>query len=100
MISHQKNTQEAAAGTPEEFLDSFEKNLAAQTDFQAVELLMKKLQFLGTHFDPFGAEVSGECQAIMDSLQLAAHLQNPYLATNILLRLLDKTEEKLNALKN
>jgi hypothetical protein len=61
---------------------------------------MKKLQFLGSNFDPFGAGPSLECQAIMDHLDLTPHLQNPYLATNILLRLLDKTEEKLNSLKN
>lgn len=85
--------------TPESFVVSFEKNLKAQTDFRTVEMLMKKLQFLGSNFDPFGAGVSEECQAIMDSLQLTTHLQNPYLATNILLRLLDKTEERLNSLK-
>ncbi len=85
--------------TPESFVVSFEKNLGLESDFAAVEMLMKKLQFLGSNFDPFGAETSTECQAIMDSLQLTTHLQNPYLATNILLRLLDKTEERLNSLK-
>ncbi len=85
--------------TPESFVASFEKNLIAETEFAAVEILMKKLQFLGSNFDPFGAEVSAECQSIMDTLHLTTHLQNPYLATNILLRLLDKTEERLNSLK-
>ncbi len=99
MISNQKNTIAVAEKTPESFLDSFEKNLASQTEFAVVEILMKKLQFLGSNFDPFGAEASLECQAIMDTLQLTSHLQNPYLATNILLRLLDKTEERLNSLK-
>jgi hypothetical protein len=99
MISNQKNTLVTKDATPESFLNSFEKNLEVQTDFAAVEILMKKLQFLGSNFDPFGAEASPECQAIMDTLQLTTHLQNPYLATNILLRLLDKTEERLNSLK-
>lgn len=99
MISNQKNTLTQDAETPENFLISFEKNLAAETNFAVVEMLMKKLQFLGSNFDPFGAEVSGECQAIIETLDLATHFRNPYLATNILLRLLDKTEERLNSLK-
>ncbi len=99
MISNQKNTITTEELTPESFVVSFEKNLCDETDFSAVEILMKKLQFLGSHFDPFGAEVSEECQTIMETLELTAHLQNPYLATNILLRLLDKTEERLNSLK-
>lgn len=98
MISNQKNTL-PSAGSHEEFLSSFEKNLLAQTDFAKVDILMKQLQFLGSNFDPFGAEISDECQAIMNALDLTTHFQNPYLATNILLRLLDKTEERLNSLK-
>jgi hypothetical protein len=99
MISNQKNTLKTSEMTPESFVVSFEKNLGLETDFAAVEMLMKKLQFLGSNFDPFGAETSTECKAIMDTLHLTTHLQNPYLATNILLRLLDKTEERLNSLK-
>lgn len=99
MISNQKNTLKEPSVSQEEFLNSFEKDLLAQTDFTTVELLMKQLQFLGSNFDPFGAEMTSECQVIMDKLDLTVHLQNPYLATNILLRLLDKTEERLNSLK-
>jgi hypothetical protein len=64
-----------------------------------VEILMKKLQFLGMNFDPFQNESENECGQIMDQLGLSEHMKNPYLATNILLRLLDKTEERLNNLK-
>ena len=99
MISNQKNTVTNPAQTHESYLISFEENLLNQTDFAVVELLMKKLQFLGSNFDPFGAEASLECKSIMDTLDLTTHFQNPYLATNILLRLLDKTEERLNSLK-
>lgn len=60
---------------------------------------MKKLQFLGLNFDPFQAEIGNECGQIMDQLGLREHMMNPYQATNILLRLLDKTEERLNNLK-
>lgn len=60
---------------------------------------MKKLKFLGLNFDPFAPEVSEECQQIMNNLGLTEHLKNPYQATNILLRLLDKTEDRVNNLK-
>lgn len=68
-------------------------------DLLEVELLMKKLQFLGINFDPFQVETGNECGQIMDQLGLTDHMRNPYLATNILLRLLDKTEERINNLK-
>lgn len=89
---------EIAATSPENYLASFEKNLSSLREISEVELLMKKLQFLGLNFDPFG-DITVECQQVMDNLGLTLHLQNPYLATNILLRLLDKTEEHLNQLK-
>lgn len=69
------------------------------TVVEDVELLMKKLQFLGLNFDPFQTEIGNECVQIMDQLQMREHMMNPYQATNILLRLLDKTEERLNNLK-
>lgn len=83
----------------ERFLVSFEKNLLEISDLKEVEILMKKLQFLGLNFDPFQAEIGNECGQIMDQLGLREHMMNPYQATNILLRLLDKTEERLNNLK-
>ena len=68
-------------------------------DVLEVELLMKKLQYLGLNFDPFQDATENECGQIMDQIGLTDHMKNPYLATNILLRLLDKTEERLNNLK-
>jgi hypothetical protein len=83
----------------ESFLLTFEKKLLGLNDILELELLMKKLQFLGLNFDPFQNVVESECEQIMDQLGMSAHMRNPYLATNILLRLLDKTEERLNNLK-
>ncbi len=99
MNSLQKLNTGISADTHETFLVTFEKNLLTANDVLEVELLMKKLQFLGINFDPFQNESSTECIEIMDQLGLTIHMQNPYLATNILLRLLDKTEERLNNLK-
>ncbi len=99
MNSLQKQTHGTEPDSHENFVFTFEKNLQNMHDVFEVELLMKKLQFIGLNFDPFAEEVPSECLAAMDSLALTKHLTNPYLATNILLRLLDKTEERLNNLK-
>ncbi len=99
MNSFQKQSTTATTETHESFLITFENNLLKMMDILEVELLMKKLQFLGLNFDPFQNEVENECVQIMEQLGLTHHMQNPYLATNILLRLLDKTEERLNNLK-
>lgn len=98
MNSLQKQTTEQASDTPENFVMEFEKRLLV-IELMEAEQTMKKLKFLGLHFDPFSSEVSSECQQVMDNLGLTNHLKNPYLATNILLRLLDKTEERVNNLK-
>ncbi len=68
-------------------------------DLEEVERLMKKLQFLGLNFDPFQQETGSECDQILEQLGLRSLMVNPYESTNILLRLLDKTEEKLKTLK-
>lgn len=98
MNSLLKQTINDAPETPEDFVMEFEKKMLAYGILEA-ELIMTKLKFLGVNYDPFNPEVTSECQQIMDNLGLAVHLQNPYLATNILLRLLDKTEERVNNLK-
>ena len=67
--------------------------------FGDLEMLMKKLQYLGLHFDPFDQVVSSECQEILKQLDLIEQFQNPYQATNMLLRLLDLTEERINQIK-
>lgn len=99
MNSLQKQATSEAASSHETFLVSFEKNLLALDSVLEVEKLMTKLQFLGIHFDPFQNESGSECSQIMDQLGMTEHMKNPYLATNILLRLLDKTEERINNLK-
>ncbi len=98
MNSLLKQTPAPSRETTESFVLEFEKMLLA-TGILEAELIMTKLKYLGINFDPFNPDVTSECQQIMDNLQLSEHLKNPYLATNILLRLLDKTEEQVNNLK-
>jgi hypothetical protein len=97
MSSIQKHESGQTSST-EDFLLAFERRLL-ELPLEEAELTMKKLKFLGLNYDPFSQELSSECQQLMDNLELTTHLQNPYLATNVLLRLLDKTEERLNQFK-
>lgn len=99
MSSIQKQNAPFPGNSSDTFLSSFELELSSLKNIGEVELLMKKLQFLGLNYDPFGPEMSDECRQVMDHLGLTHEFKNPYQATNILLRLLDKTEEHLNNLK-
>ena len=99
MNSLQKQNKTGVGFSDQDVLISFENQLESMTTFSEVELLFKKLQFLGLNFDPFQSEIESECVQILDQLKLTEQMKNPYLATNILLRLLDLTEEKLKSLK-
>jgi hypothetical protein len=99
MNSLQQTSESPGSISPEDFVKEFEAKLEREQDAETVEKLHVKLQFLGLNFDPFAGEASGECRQVMQSLGLTQHLSNPYLATNLLLRLLDKTEERINQLK-
>jgi hypothetical protein len=83
----------------ENFIKEFQQQLQT-LELSELELVDKKLKFLGLNFDPFNQETSPECEQIMDTLGLTVHLRNPYQATNILLQLLDMAEEELTKLKN
>ena len=97
------STSKQPQSTPEKvspsLVSDFEAGLLSMRNLQDVELLMKKLKFLGLNYDPFNQEIPSECREVMESLNLPLNLENPYQATNILLRLLDKTEEQINNLK-
>ncbi len=81
------------------FLAAFEIKLSQVSDLEDAERLMKKLQFLGLNFDPFQDDPGSECVNILNQLGLQGLTFNPYEATNIILRLLDITEERLKNLK-
>src|SRR5690554_1131351 len=94
------NTSSTKVVAPQDFMANFESDIQAMNDVEEVELLYKKIKFLGLHFDPFSAQVSTECQQILNQFGLYQYLDNPYQMTNILLRLLDKVEERINNLKH
>jgi hypothetical protein len=92
----QKNSEEKKI----DFISDYEIKINSIKSVSVVKKLFKQLKYLGLNYDPFNAEVSPECFQIIEDLKLSDHLHNPYEATNILLKLLDVTEEKLNQFKN
>jgi hypothetical protein len=98
MDSDLKSYQATDTRSSEDFVQEFEKKILA-SDLDETELIFKKLKFLGLNYDPFQPVLNTECSQILESFGLLNQMSNPYQATNILLRLLDKTEEKLNNLK-
>lgn len=98
MDSVLKSHQATNAKSTEDLVEEFERKILA-SDLDQTELIFKKLKFLGLNFDPFQPELNSECWQILENFGLLNQMSNPYQATNILLRLLDKTEEKLNNLK-
>jgi len=100
MNSLQKLTLPQSVTSSEDYVSHFETLISKMTGASDVEIIMKKLKFLGLNFDPFGAEISSECSLLMEDVGLNQFLNNPYQLTNILLRLLDITEERLNNLKH
>jgi hypothetical protein len=99
MNSLQKQTTPDLLETPELYILKFETHLSDMNKWQDAELLLLKLQFLGVNYDPFSDQNPEECSQVIENLGLSEHLKNPYEATNMILRLLDKTEERLNKLK-
>jgi hypothetical protein len=89
------STQES----PGTYLEQFLSALTSMTNPSDVERIYKKLQYLGVNFDPFAGNGSDECRQVIKDLGLTGEFANPYQATNLLLRLLDMTEERLNLLK-
>ncbi|GEM_PF-1269794 len=83
----------------QDYRESFKLGLSALDDFEKVDLIFKKLHFLGIHFDPFQDVEIPEVKQIIEQLGLITHLSNPYQATNLLLQLLDDAEERLKQLK-
>jgi hypothetical protein len=99
MNSLQKNSNHSSLESLDTFIQNFEFKLL-QADLAEVEMTNKKLKFLGLNYDPFDLNLNEECAQILENLGLSIHFQNPYVATNILLKLLDKVEERLNNLKH
>ena len=88
-----------------DYLREFKKKIDLMNTINDVSLIHQKLKFLGLNYDPFLQHseqeifVRDECQQILKELHLTEYMNNPYEVTNLLLRLIDLTEEKLHLLQ-
>jgi hypothetical protein len=57
-----------------------------------LDLVIKKLNYVCLNFDPYGQEPSIEVDNIMMDYELNEFTSNPFDFTNILLQMLDKTD--------
>ncbi len=76
------------------FVSSLKRVKSAKT----LALHQKRLQFLAQNFDPFASTMSNECQQVVTFYGLDGAIQDPFLFTNVILRMLDVLEEKQRAL--
>lgn len=57
-----------------------------------LDIVIKKLNFLCLNFDPYDQEPSIEVENILNEFELNDYLTNPFEFTNIVLQMLDKTD--------
>lgn len=80
-----------------DFIQNF-KTEVSSLNLPTIELLQKKLNFLCLEFDPYSFDLEDQTVAtILNEFELQDFLDNPFIFTNIVLQLLDITEE---AIKN
>ena len=57
-----------------------------------LELVIKKLNYLCLDFDPYAADTSTEAENILDEFELDQFCSNPFDFTNVVLQMMDITE--------
>jgi hypothetical protein len=60
-----------------------------------LDLVIKKLNFLCHNFDPYDDHKSTEVENIISEFELDEFTSNPFEFTNVLLQILDKTENNI-----
>lgn len=85
-----------------DYLKKFQDKVSKMSNREEVLLLQQKLKYLGLHYNPFSPHQEtpeqNECHQIMTQLELLNFSHNPFEVTNLLLRLIDLLQEKLNHL--
>jgi len=77
------------------FLKNF-KNEIENFGPESLQLVIKKLNYLCLEFDPYQMdETSQTVSNILEEFSLSEYVSNPFDFTNVVLQLLDITEEKI-----
>ena len=91
MINNGLQNKEEIHGHKKCLVKSFEENLL-KLDKQELDLVIKKLSFLCLNYDPYDSDIEDEVENIINEYQLEEYTSNPFEFTNIVLQILDKTE--------
>ena len=73
------------------------QNSLVHMDQTKLDLTIKKLNFLCLNFDPYSLTMSTEVENIINEYKLLAFTTNPFHFTNIVLQILDKTENEIKS---
>lgn len=97
MSAPELNPAQISFVSPADLLDGFVASLKRVKSLKTINTHQKRLQHLAQHFDPFAGTMSNECQQIVTFYHLDGVVQDPFLFTNLILRMLDILEEKQRA---
>lgn len=78
-------------GSKEQLVKNFETSIKSM-DSKALKMVIKKLNFLCLNFDPYSEHMSTEVENIINEYDLTPYTSNPFEFTNVVLQILDKTE--------
>lgn len=82
--NHEENGQQDLINRFEQHINKLGK--------KELDLVIKKLNYVCLNFDPYGQEPTTEVENIMNDYELTQFMSNPFDFTNILLQMLDKTD--------
>lgn len=75
----------------QDLINRFEQHIN-QLGKKELDLVIKKLNFVCLNFDPYEQEPTTEVENIMIDYELNEFMTNPFDFTNIVLQMLDKTD--------
>jgi hypothetical protein len=83
--------------SPKEILiQNYEKDLKEMTSAE-LNLAIQKLNFLCLNFDPYSGHMITEVENIISEYRLAEYTSNPFEFTNLVLQILDRTENLIKS---
>jgi hypothetical protein len=85
-----------ASGDKTDHLQRFEEYIN-KLGKKSLDLVIKKLNYLCLDFDPFELDRSQEAENILEEFELEQFCSNPFDFTNVVLQMLDKTENLIKS---
>ncbi len=90
------NSTQASLDDKKELIENFQIKLE-NLNKEQLDLMVKKLNFLCLNYDPYQLDMGQEVENIINEYELSSFTSNPFEFTNILLQMLDKTENTIKS---